>query len=504
MPRDVMPIWQDAALARQMNAGEMAPHLPQPDPFTETDISREMLDALAAQQDITDYLGDPRERKASSLISHGVPTILELAGARFGEAAGGPHGMITTTELGGDIPEGRFSDTAAAWYRGSLPRGQRPIEFKEEYGPEGAKKQYFPEIARHETMHSAVRELGESGALMEMSLPEMEDIYKTKVDRGLWSGIKPFSIDPRTGLPANYMPYEDMQQVAGWKKEQEEIRALMVTLPEWEEDRGLEEGAQRTRILDQLNRDAQQKVDALQEQIDAITPASMAEMRDPAWLRMQEYLKFIENFPEEMREQAMEEIPFEGTHWAEENWAWKTPAGDRWTVEDLYNLQQFQKRGSYDSSGKFIPPKPDKTTEEDPSSENIVAWINWKQFLAEQPPSKFGGTKENYAEVGLPTIEDWRGEIGMSNWPMSQGHFFTLQQDIDEGSISSGSQLNIDKAKRAPRGSFVRAIAETGITEEALRVMRAYLMDNDWDKEGQRDFQESLDWYMENIAQWTN
>jgi len=498
-----MPIWQDAALARQMNAGEMAPHLPQPDPFTETDISREMLDALAAQQDITDYLGDPRERKASSLISHGVPSILELAGMRFGEAAGGPHGMITTTELGGDIPEGRIGDTAAAHYRG-LPRD---IEFKEEYGPEGAKKQYFPEIARHETMHSAVRELGESGALMEMSLPEMEDIYKTMVDRGLWSGIKPFSIDPATGLPANYMPPDDMQKVAELRKEQEKVRADMVTLPQWVEDRGLEEGAQRTRILDRLNRGAQQKLDALQEQIDAITPASMAEMRDPAWVEgeaRKEYLKFIENFPEAMREEAMEDIPFEGTHWAEDNWAWKTPAGDRWTVEDLYNLQQFQKRGSYDSSGKFIPPKPDKTTEEDPSSENIVAWINWKQFLAEQPPSKFGGTKENYAEVGLPTIEDWRGEIGMSNWPMSQGHFFTLQQDIDEGNISSGSQLNIDKAKRAPRGSFVRAIAETGITEEALRVMRAYLMDNDWDKEGQRDFQESLDWYMENIAQWTN
>ena len=188
----------------------------------------------------------------------------------------------------------------------------------------------------------------------------------------------------------------------------------------------------------------------------------------------------------------MEDIPFEGTHWAEDNWAWKTPAGDRWTVEDLYNLQQMQGRGTY-VDGKFVPPKPTGTREEDP-----VGWVKWEQFLAEQPPPSFGGTPENYAEVGLPESQ------GLSNWPMSSGHFFTLQQELEEGSISPQAQLNIDKAKNAPRGSFVRAIAQTGITEEALRVMRAYLMDNDWDREGQRDFQESLDWYMENMAQWTN
>jgi len=472
MPRDVMPLWQDAALARQMNAGEVWPELSTmdvPDPFTEKDISKEMMLWLGAQQE------------------YGVPEILELGGARYSEAAGGPHGMIKTTELGGDIPEGRIS--ALAHYRPT----PRDIEFREEYGPEGSENYLFPEIGRHELMHSLVREMGESGALMEMSLPEMEDIYKTKVDRGMWSGIKPFSIDPSTGLPANYMPQEDMQQVEDWKKEQEEIRALMVNFPEWADERGVEEGAQRTRILNRLNRGAQLKIDSLQEQIDEISPASMEEMRDPAWVREQQEKDWFQMWPENMQEEAREKFPFEDTDMAQENWAWKTPAGDRWTVEDLYNLQQFQERGKY-VDGKFVPPKPTGTKEEDP-----VGWINWEQFLAEQPPPKFGGTPENYAEIGLPGMQ------GMSNWPMSQGHFFTLQQELEnEGAYSESAKINIDRAKNAPRGSFVRAIAETGITEEALKAMRAYLMDNDWDREGLRDYQESLDWYMENIAQWTN
>ena len=384
-----------------------------------------------------------------SLGADGTPDILELAGARYGERAEGPHDMIKVTESSGDIPEGRISDNAAAHFRGL----HGDIEFKEQYGPQ---HQNFEQIGRHETMHSLLNEMGESGALMEIGAPGMEDVYRTMVDRGMWSGIKPFTVDPATGLPANYISPEKRKYLDDLHRYMEETREYIKTIPEWNQSG---------------RADFEQQLIDTQNLIDANTPASMADMRDPVMARRIAEEDWNRRFGHLKNSDGSQKFPFEESDMAKENWAWKTPAGDRWTVEDLYNVQQWNRRQV---------DKPTGTREEDP-----VGWAKWDQYSAELPSEHYGGDPET----------------GLFNWPMGHGHFFTLAQELEnEGAYTEASKENIEKAMEAPKGSFVRALAETGVTSEALKAMRAYLMDNQWDKEGLRDFQESLDWYVENVG----
>ena len=334
-----------------------------------------------------------RERDiALEMMENLGPDILELAGARYGTADQGPHGMIKTTELRGHIPEHRMSPDAVAHYRGA----EGDIEFRSSSGPSSP---YFKQVGQHELMHSLLAQLRKSGALKEIDAPGMEDVYKTMVDRGLWSGIKPFSTDPSTGLPLNYISYDNLQKLEHLHKEKEKIAKLLEDVPQWNaSDREALE-------LYIFNIDAN---------IAQLTPRSMADSRDPN----------ISGKPEE--------------------WAWKTSAVDRWTAQDLYDIQQMDER------------------------------------VKSEPRE-------------LPELR---------NWPMGDAHFFTLARELEtEGVYTDLAKRNILAALQAPKGSFIRALAETGVTSETLRAMRAYLLDNPWDEDGVRDFQDSLNWYADTFGE---
>jgi len=189
MPRDVMPLWQDAALARQMN-------VPAGESWSQPPFDLEIQDIPQS----ADYDPDIAQWTMLSLGEEGKPPdVLDLAGALIGRGREGPHGMIRM-----EMPESwdpEYGDAAGLYWP-----SQHKIELKgiQQPGGSGMAITEHEVKARHELLHSLMEEMSESGQLSNILIPEMQELFER--------------VDPDMAASGKEWTLQDLNDLLQWQK----------------------------------------------------------------------------------------------------------------------------------------------------------------------------------------------------------------------------------------------------------------------------------------------